>query len=74
MTDTTETMSSTCPGSAYVILEYDITDLLDSDDDSDELISGVKCAKCDVYLEPHTEDEHLDINHKVHKCEGGHRR
>jgi len=27
-----------------------------------------------VYLEPHTEDEHLDINHMVHKCEGGHKR
>jgi hypothetical protein len=38
------------------------------------LVSGIKCRKCGVYLEPHTQDEHLDINHKVHKCEGGHRR
>jgi hypothetical protein len=38
------------------------------------LVSGIKCRKCDVYLEPHTQDEHLDINHKVHKCEGGHKR
>ena len=38
------------------------------------LVSGIKCRKCNVYLEPHTQDEHLDINHKVHKCEGGHKR
>ena len=38
------------------------------------LVSGIKCRKCDVYLEPHTQDEHLDINHKVHTCEGGHKR
>jgi hypothetical protein len=39
-----------------------------------KLISGIKCRKCNVYLQPHTEDEHLDINHMVHKCEGGHKR
>lgn len=38
------------------------------------LVSGIKCRKCNVYLEPHTQDEHLDINHKVHKCRGGHKR
>lgn len=38
------------------------------------LIFGIKCRRCGVYLEPHTEAEHLDINHKVHLCEGGHKR
>ena len=38
------------------------------------MVSGIKCRKCNVYLEPHTQDEHFDINHMVHKCEGGHKR
>jgi len=31
-------------------------------------ISGVVCKKCDTTLPPHTEEEHLDPTHSVHKC------
>lgn len=40
----------------------------------EELLSGVRCYKCDVTLEPHTWAEHFDTTHCIHKCELGHKR
>jgi DNA-binding GntR family transcriptional regulator len=37
-------------------------------------IENVICKKCNKALEKHTMAEHLDINHYVHKCDGGHER
>ena len=38
------------------------------------MVTDIMCRKCVVWLEPHTMEEHLDINHCVHSCEGGHKR
>jgi hypothetical protein len=48
----------------------------DSEDDEwpDDFVWGIVCTKCNCELEPHSQEEHLDINHCVHKCESGHRR
>lgn len=34
----------------------------------------IVCKKCNVVLQPHTMNEHLDITHMVHCCETGHMR
>ena len=58
----------------YIDEEKPIWEYLYKVNESYRLVLGIKCGRCGVYLEPHTEEEHLDINHKVHLCEGGHKR
>jgi hypothetical protein len=42
--------------------------------EKEELLSGVRCYKCNATLEPHTWSEHFDTTHCIHKCELGHKR
>lgn len=47
----------------------------DDDDEEDGMqVYGIICTKCNCELEPHLQEEHLDINHCIHCCETGHRR
>lgn len=32
------------------------------------IIQGVVCNQCGNTLPPHTDGEHLDENHPIHKC------
>jgi len=33
-----------------------------------KVLTNIKCNDCNKILPPHTEEEHLDINHPVHNC------
>ena len=48
--------------------------LRDTELTMDTMVRGIRCRKCGMVVEPHTVDEHLDINHCIHNCEGGHKR
>ena len=42
--------------------------------DEKVLVSGIVCSACELVLEPHTTEEHLDTSHPIHSCLLGHKR
>ena len=57
------------------ILQYEQEQLKKREEELEKELKvyNIVCLKCNLTLEPHTKEQHLDRNHEIHRCDTHHK-
>lgn len=57
----------------YVFANIDLRGRIKKIIEKELKVYNIVCLKCNLTLEPHTKEQHLDRNHEIHRCDTHHK-